>query len=619
MPVPHFPILVLLYFVGGATCQNYSIPSEWQNTTSNTSRAAILGAGWEAASEIQLKIDPSLGFPPDVLSSGEETSVPDLTPNADGDSNRTAANMVIALAAQDWRSGNESWKVQVENNTLMLYEAGEVDLNNWSQNIDTATFGLAEIAASVAYGNETRVRVAIRNFDFMHDDFVNSTVAQSGIYPHGLDPECGTSLAGLFFFGHDVNNIEVHSSAIGSWIALSARLYEITRNSTYLSASEQSIGFMQTYMVDPSNASAVVSGTFDPVSCAVVNPGAATADDVGFYIEGLSIVANLTSNATYTQMLNELIPAVVSFRTWHSTDGILTIDAAYCSKGILIRGLLEARLRNPHNTNLVSLIDSYITIQMNALQRNAYLGGGDYAISWRAGLSQSEVYNTVANIEALDVMNAAFAISSANASSVSSPSGPTAGATATTQPKSTSPRHSGFPTGLVVGAVVGGTAAVAALSCALWVWVRRRRRLNKALRKNVTINSDVYRGRRREVDPRPDPFTLHSPLHIQTRTGSDPEKVSGTRSRTQPVSTSTDSAIPGEPTANISSDAGREVVHGAPGGDDAALYALERRLEMRLGNLLHSLLNDGETRSDPPEYDGDGGIQPSIHDGVEPR
>ena len=42
------------------------------------------------------------------------------------------------------------------------------------------------------------------------------------------------------------------------------------------------------------------------------------------------------------------------------------------------------------------------------------------------------------------------------------------------------------------------------------------------------------------------------------------------------------------------------------GGDPDALHALERSriLEQRLDNLIHTLANQGETESSPPEYDG---------------
>ena len=83
--------------------------------------------------------------------------------------------------------------------------------------------------------------------------------------------------------------------------SLSARLYDITRNATYLDAAEQSIQFMQTYMIKLNNSGLAITGILDATSC---TPGdtSLTADDVGPYIEGLSIVANVTTNQTYTQM-----------------------------------------------------------------------------------------------------------------------------------------------------------------------------------------------------------------------------------------------------------------------------------------------------------------------------
>ena len=71
----------------------------------------------------------------DVLA-GYDNSEPDIYAN-DGDANRTVANMVIVLASQDWRSGNSFWKEQVEDNTLLLYDSGQADLNNWVRVLST--------------------------------------------------------------------------------------------------------------------------------------------------------------------------------------------------------------------------------------------------------------------------------------------------------------------------------------------------------------------------------------------------------------------------------------------------------------------------------------------------
>ena len=82
----------------------------------------------------------------------------------------------------------------------------------------------------------------------------------------------------------------------------SARLAEVTGNTTYLSAAEQSIQFMQTHMINLDFPSAIVSQQFNISSCATIPGIEPLAWDIGPYIEGLSIVANITQNAAYTQM-----------------------------------------------------------------------------------------------------------------------------------------------------------------------------------------------------------------------------------------------------------------------------------------------------------------------------
>ncbi|KZV74637.1 hypothetical protein PENSPDRAFT_749188 [Peniophora sp. CONT] len=565
---------VFLGFAGSVIGQDYTIPSIWQNNVSDVSRADRLSIAFEAASDLKQRINQNTGYPIDTINSGEP-------------SNRTVANMLVVLASQDWHSGNSSWKEQVVDNTLAFYESGKEDLDNRQQNIDTATFGLAEIAAYLAYDkNISRLDIAKRNFDIVHGSFVNATDAQNGAYTRPLNTTCGQTLGGLVFFFSNNSDITVHSSGIGSWIALSARLYELTRNTTYLDAAEQSIQFMQTYMIKQNDSSVVVSGSFDPTSCAV---GDGNPDDVGFYIEGLSIVANVTSSHTYTHMANELIPAVVSYSKWHAdNNGILTADANYCSKGIFIRGILEARLRNPSNRGLVPLIDSYLTVQFNAVQTNALISGHDYASSWRGGSYETTQITTVGQIDALDVLNSAFAIAPM----------------ATTPP----PHSSSVPTGAIVGAALGGPVVIVALVLGICICLRRRRRAREIPIRDDRIDT-MNKIAMTDGDAEgllTEPFILPAPVH--NRSVSPPEKR-GSQQRIALLREFLNNGAPGSPPSTSSRDL--HIGHNSDAqirsaGDSDAQQALERSLmlERRLDDLIHTLANQGETESNPPDYDG---------------
>ncbi|KZV74639.1 hypothetical protein PENSPDRAFT_185865 [Peniophora sp. CONT] len=376
---------------------------------------------------------------------------------------------------------------------------------------------------------------------------------------------------------------------------------------------------MQSYMVNLSDSNAIISGTLDPTSCKI-KPGSTNGDDAGFYIEGLSIVADKTANQTYTQMLNQLVPAIVSFPGWHNNSGGILIEGAhpteialtthkhplssdlpFCSKGILIRGLLEARLRNPSNTGLIALIDSYLTIQFNAVRKKAYLKSNQYASSWFK-ISSSDEYDTVGQIDALDVLNSASAIAPVTADVAPSQ---------VTRPPAT---HSS-PIGIIIGAAVGGVVTIAAFALVLCIRLRRRRRRAREIPIRDD-RSDIQSKSRMAIEEDfelAEPFTLPAPAH--DRSSSPPEKGQGGSQQRVPLlrDISDNSLSPSSSPTNPFLDPptshwdGSNAQTRPVNGDSDAQEALERSrmLERRLDDLMHSLARRGETESIPPEYDGE--------------
>ncbi|VDB86703.1 unnamed protein product [Peniophora sp. CBMAI 1063] len=565
--MPRFPfsvsVILLLFICSMHTVrsQSFNIPSGWQNTKSSTSYAVRLDLARGAAGEVQYWSDPSTGFPDDHQV------------------NSTVSNVAIVLASQDLLSGNSSWKAQVDR-ILSYYESGLGNLNNMIDNIDAGYWGLAEIAGYLAYNDsESRLQFAQRNFDALYTDFINASAAQAQLYSRTLVTSCppGT-LEGLLFAEHsDRASLVVISSSIGPWIALSARLYELTQNATYLEAAAQSIQFMDSYMVKPTGSNVSISTTFNITSCAP-DQAAGTVDNVGLYIEGLSVLANVTGNQTYTQLLEELVPAITSFRPWHTDDGILTDDATYVSKGTLIRGLLEARLRNPGNsTEFIDLIDSYLTIQFNAVQTNAKSANGkDYSNSWNLVDGSSSQYSTVASVQALDVLNAALAIAPRAFHSPISP-------------------HRHIQVGVIVGAAVGGI--VAALLVVLGgIYHHRRRNARKRLIRDDKVDITQEPSLPVKAEMLTEPFVMPtSDPHNAPVSDSSAKKDAPIVLEYRDVSYNGTPARPSPEAASTSMTPARST-----GSDHGAVYALERRLD----NLIHALAIRGETEETPPVYEG---------------
>ncbi|KZV61724.1 hypothetical protein PENSPDRAFT_693133 [Peniophora sp. CONT] len=542
--------------------EDYTVPSGWHNTVSNATRSERMNSAWHAADDVQNRINSSLGIPMDG-------------------NDEAGSRIALVFAYQDYYSGNVFRKNQVIDNTLRLYEAGISALDDESLTYSIVVYGLAEVAAYLAYHDTGRLELARRNFDTAYVDFITPSAAQSGEYPRApltSNTTCRSTLGGLLFHEHGANstNLAVLTTTIGIWVTLSARLAESTPgNTTYLTTAEQSIQFMQTHIINPSSASALVSDQFDVYHCTAFSDATPWAKDIGPYIEGLSIVANITQNQNYIQMLNMLVPLVVVVPEWHDSSGVLIEDSTY-SKGTMIRGLLEARLRNPSNTDMVRLIDSYITLQYNAVVSNALIGDtNDYKVSW-LGHGPAN-YSTVGNVDALDVLNAAFVITPTN-SSQSNTTNPTEPASAT------NPVHKHAPIGAIVGGVVGSISVIAALVLLGFLYLRSRRRA-----RELPV-----------LDDRLEPFiTDTSPRTRRTV----PAEKGGLQQRVALLHQSHDSSPPTSPSSPALDAARRtSTAQARPSvGDSGALHAIERRLD----NLMHALAVHGEAEDDPPVYDGD--------------
>ncbi|KZV68211.1 hypothetical protein PENSPDRAFT_754329 [Peniophora sp. CONT] len=582
--------LATLVFQSHVSAQDYSVPPWWQNTSSSDSRADRLSTAWKAASEIQSKIVASRGIPTDHTIYYS-----------------TVSSMVIALAFLDYRSRNDSWQSQIIDDTLPLYEAGKLEqdsLDDENFNRDIADYGLAEVAAGLAYNDSGRLNIAKGIFDTVYNDFVPAAAAADEKYPRAFNTTCGSSELGGLVFDSQTNatDLSIYSNGIASWIALGARLSELLNNSTFLTAAEQSIQFMHTHMIDVNSTSAIVSDRFDVTSCSPLPQASIpTTYDIGPYIEGLSIVANVTKNPTYIDMLDDIVTTVVRFPGWHNNNGVLIEDLSWPSKGTLIRGLLEARLRNPSNSAMVALIDSYITVQYNTLRQNALTGNNSYKSSW-LGNGAAE-YSTTGSVDALDLLNAAFVIAPTNTSSVTPTS--TTSAISSTNSVHRTQKHASANIGTIVGAAVGGTVAVATLFLGLCFYQRRRRRARE-MPISDDSKSDITNARRKAPALRagliPEPFTMTTPAHDRS---TSPTEKGRSQQRMALLHEYRDNGTPSSPSIPLIAAIGDSAdAQNRPAvGDSNALHILERRLD----SLIHTLAIQGENgASDPPEYDGNG-------------
>ena len=81
--------------------------------------------------------------------------------------------------------------------------------------------------------------------------------------------------------------------------SLSVYLYDATRNDTYLNAARSLQMFIQAHLYNKTHG--YVMDGMRPDTCTPSGP--IVTYDTALYLEGISVLANLTKNATLTEML----------------------------------------------------------------------------------------------------------------------------------------------------------------------------------------------------------------------------------------------------------------------------------------------------------------------------
>ncbi|KZV75848.1 hypothetical protein PENSPDRAFT_748260 [Peniophora sp. CONT] len=435
---------------------------------------------------------------------------------------------------------------------------------------DDSDFGLAELSAYLAYDDPVRRD----NATWYHwgaiynNSFISAADAESNKFSHNLTTTaaCGETLGGMIFMYGYSDIQDVWSRALGPWILLSSQLADITKESIYLQAAELSIQFMQSHMLNlTAEGASIVAHTFNASTCEP-SFNSSTSADLAQFIEGLSIVANITQNQNYTQLLFDLIPLAV--RAWTNPQGIMFENASLdIGKGYMVRSLLEAKHRNPSNTAINDLIDAFINVQFNAVRTNANLTNNNYNSSWIGPAHSSGPYDLAGGILALHVLNAASAMAPPDQSFANHSAG-----------SSTNIRA-------IVGAVVGGVAGVVACVLIGLIYLRRNRARELPLHEDAVELSTPAKAEG-VVEP-----------YMLTGSGTQPpanSKGGASYTRMVDLSPTGDSDVTAQSAQSDSDGPSAAVDHGPD-----VVSGLARRLD----NLIDALAIRGEVDGLPPDYE----------------
>ncbi|KAJ3745446.1 endo-1,6-alpha-mannosidase [Lentinula detonsa] len=233
---------------------------------------------------------------------------------------------------------------------------------------------------------------------------ITTADASSGTQPNkdfAIAGTCfGESMAGGVFWRPTVDDTSINSVTTG----LSAFLAETTGDATYTNAAILSAQWIQNLQI---NADGIILDTVDGADCTRSPASWLFTYNSGKYLEGLSVLKDVTGNSAWTTLMTDIAAAAIKSSVWEGSNGIITEGASPTAnndgvgfKAIFIRGLDEVSVRSSDNSALQILIHSYNDVQYNALLELA-ANGTSYSSSWPG---PPQAFTTWGQLAALDVM-----------------------------------------------------------------------------------------------------------------------------------------------------------------------------------------------------------------------
>ncbi|KAK0238387.1 endo-1,6-alpha-mannosidase [Armillaria nabsnona] len=326
-----------------------------------------------------------------------------------------SGNVFSVMAIQDWLAHTTKNKALVEDNLELVWglwdnydQFGTMTMRCGGPKQQYTPTGLTAIAR--CFNMQLTLGLTLR---IRPDDHLSSALtagqASAGASPSksvSLVATCeGKSMVGGVFWRPAEDDPGMNSITTG----LSAFLADITGDSKYTNAAIQSARWMQGLQI---NSNGILLDSINGHDCSRSPATWLFTYNSGKFIEGLSVLANVTKDDTWSNLLVNVVASAVKSSAWQGSDGIITEGASPSSnndgvgfKAIFIRGLLEAWNRNPLYDGLRILIHSYVDVQYNALLTQV-ANGGSYSSNWH-GAAQN--FTTWGQMAALDPLTVAVA------------------------------------------------------------------------------------------------------------------------------------------------------------------------------------------------------------------
>ncbi|KAK7688601.1 hypothetical protein QCA50_008139 [Cerrena zonata] len=323
-------------------------------------------------------------------------------------------------------------------------------------------------------------------------------------------------------------SVSLHRHKEHIWRALSAYLYEMTGNLAYQDSAKLAHTFTQSHLYDATRG--CITDNYNIQQCQTQNDWAFTYD-TGLYLEGLSVLANTTKDSGLIQLADQIALDSMKSPLWTNVSGVIKesmitwLESIYRTvlisipfigrsnvkndnighwfKGMLIRALHEHWSRSESGSGIANLIESFLTVQHNAILNLAKYPGSDWYTPTWAG-PPVPIMLPWGQLAAMDVLSSAisFALNITDTN------------TNTTSPitQEFSASHK-TPLGAVIGGAVGGSLVLILVIGIIFMRLRTR---HSALSTKAIVHKPEALGesaRRVSSDPSQsiDPFPPPSP------------------------------------------------------------------------------------------------------------
>ncbi|TFK51956.1 endo-1,6-alpha-mannosidase [Heliocybe sulcata] len=318
-----------------------------------------------------------------------------------------------------WQSGNV-WSVMANQDHFTQTTTNQAAVVNglntgWSEFANYDQYQWWATAAYYgyrAYGDSNLLQHAIDTWNHVSGYQVTAAQASGGSTPvkgFSIEGTCnGATMAGGVFWRPTSDDQGINSITTGLFMTLGAYLAEATGNTNYRDAATAAATWIRAHNL---NADDIVLDTVNAHDCSTSPSNWLFTYNSGKYVEGLSVLADVTGDDTWRTLMVDVVAAAAHTTAWQGSNGVITEGVSTDSdngsvgfKAVLVRGLHEVYTRSESNTDLRTLVKSYIDVQYNALLELA-ANGNTYSSSW-AGPSQS--FTSWGQLAALDPLTAAI-------------------------------------------------------------------------------------------------------------------------------------------------------------------------------------------------------------------